>query len=1118
MSITKYCACLAALGALGCAGATPPAGGDPVDPTVTLAPPGGTTRVIEFTTEEGTGMSVDVAPDGSWLAFDLLGHLYRVPIAGGEAVALTQNSGPALNFHPAISPDGRRIAFASDRDGQLGIWSIAADGSDPRRVHGDPDVRFIQPTWAPDGGSIVAVRLNRTPGRGWHRQNRALFRLPIAGGEPTAIVHENLTQPDAPAFSADGGFLYYQVSYSIDEGLGMLTAGHRIARRELASGADVDVRQGGPAEPGPRYREALRRGTYAGDVEGDEPAALTPKPSPDGKLLAFAREMPGETFEYRGHRMRPRTALWIRDLATGAERVLVPEATKDLSQTNTQYAYRGFPGYAWTPDSKAIVLTLRGKLAKVDVATGAVADIPFTARVRRVVAEPVRGNLTIADDSLEVRFLQWPVSSPDGGRLAFVAVGKVWVMDLPNGQPTALAAEGATGFALTPSWSTDGGAILFATWSVTDRGHVWRVPARGGAATRLTARAGEYLGPIESADGRSIAVTVGPGTAGWNGWDQLDGWRIAVMPAEGGVPKPVAAAAAWAPPRLGPDGRIVFGYQEKPRFAFGELYRPFPHDDALAQRFLVRSIDWSGGEQVDHAVLPARRDHGNMPALSLDGSRIAFDGAHEIYLASLPEADTVPAVETNPNVPMPGRDRIGDWGGFYPRWRSATQLEFVSGRRYVRYDAVAKRVEATEVRLRVPRRTPAGSIALVGAKIVTVDSQGVIDRGTIVVRGARITCVGSCDTAGVDRVVAVTGKTIIPGLVDLHAHHSSEISGVIPNRRSESALDLAYGVTTAVDPATTSLSAFPLAELIEAGAMVGPRTLSSAETVIAHGIAWGDHAEIESLDEARRQVNKRAEWGAATIKNYRQPGRRQHQWLAQAARERGISLTSEGGPLYLDVGYAIDGQSGWEHFIADLPIYRDAAEFFGKAGLVYSPTVIVAGVPNGAMLYYRSQVNLLDDRKYRRFMPYPLLAAKMASPPAAIEEMAFPILAEGVADIVRQGGYAAIGEHGEQIGIGSHWELWAYSTGLTPLEAIKIATYDGAYFIGAHREIGSIAAGKIADLAILDADPTVDIRNSAKVGMTMMAGRLYDAATLDELWPARTPYGPIPWPTGPGQR
>ena len=1098
---------------------TRPAPSASIDPSVTLALPGGQARVIDFTTDEGTGMSVDVAPDGGWIAFDLLGQVYRLPIGGGKAEALTQNSGPALNFHPAISPDGKRIAFASDRNGQLAIWTMSADGTDPKLVFGDPDTRFIQPAWAPDGKSIVAVRLYRTPGRGWHRQSRTLFRLPLDGGPPEQLVNERLTQPDSPHFSPDGKYLYYHVSFSINDGLGMLTAGYRIVRRELATGRSETVRVPGPAEPSPEFRAALKAGGYATDV-GDEPAATTPKVSPDGQWLTFSREMPDQTFEWRGHPMRPSTGLWIRDLATGAERALLPLATKDLTEINAQYAYRPFPGYAWMRDGKAIVLAVGGKIQRLDVASGTVTPIPFEARVLRTVAEPVRGRIRIDDDSLDVRFIQWPAASPDGKRLAFVAVGRIWVMDLPNGTPKPLTESMLPAFQFAPAWSPDGQSVAFTTWEEQARGHLWVVSAAGGAARRISAAPGEYLGPVFSPDGRWLAVSRGPGPKagqGWNPWEDPAGWSLARFPVAGGPAKELAPIGGWQRAGIGIEGHLTFPAQKLARPASPLLYKPFPDSADLANVVEIKTVDWEGGMIRTHLEFPARRGQGNTPVWSPDGKWVAFDAAREIYLSPTTAAAAGQKIEPNPNVPSPGRVRVGDWGGIFPHWRDAATLEFASGHRYVTYDVATGKAHAVEIRLRLPRPKPSGSMALVGAKIVTSDSAGVIETGAIVVRGSRIACVGSCDTTGVDRVINVAGKTIIPGLIDVHAHHTdNEAGATVPQHHSPFALDLAYGVTTIVDPAASSASGFTLAELVDAGLMTGPRVYSTAETVIAWGSAWGDFPEIDSIGVARSEVNRRKAWGAVSIKNYRQPGRRQHQLLAHAAREAGISLTSEGGPLFLDVGYAIDGQTGWEHMIADLPLYKDATTFFAKAGLVYSPTLMVAGVPHGAMEYYRPSADLLNEARTRRFMPFPVLAAKVASAkPKRLEEMAFPIMAEGVADIVKAGGFAAIGEHGEQTGIGSHWELWTYATALPPVEAIKMATWDGAYFIGAQDETGSIKVGKLADLAILDADPTVDIRNSSKVGMVMKAGRLYETATLNELWPGKAPFGAIPWPTGP---
>ena len=128
-----------------------------------------------------------------------------------------------------------------------------------------------------------------------------------------------------------------------------------------------------------------------------------------------------------------------------------------------------------------------------------------------------------------------------------------------------------------------------------------------------------------------------------------------------------------------------------------------------------------------------------------------------------------------------------------------------------------------------------------------------------------------------------------------------------------------------------------------------------------------------------------------------------------------------------------------------------------------------------------------------------------------LSNFSFPMIAEGLADIVRAGGYGAIGEHGNQPGMGEHWELWAYAEALSPLEALTVGTLHGAHFVGLENEIGSIEPGKLADLVILDANPLDDIRNSADVASVMKGGVLYDGDTLDTLWPSPAAYGPVPW-------
>ena len=148
----------------------------------------GQTREIDFTTSEGTWMSADLSPDGQSIVFDLLGHIYRVNVAGGEAQNLTQNSGVAINYQPRWSPDGRLIAFVTDRRGQNNLWIMNADGSNPRAVFTNRDVRVYEPAWTPDGQYIIVTREftgRAAPGQGG---GNGLWMYHKDGGEGTELI------------------------------------------------------------------------------------------------------------------------------------------------------------------------------------------------------------------------------------------------------------------------------------------------------------------------------------------------------------------------------------------------------------------------------------------------------------------------------------------------------------------------------------------------------------------------------------------------------------------------------------------------------------------------------------------------------------------------------------------------------------------------------------------------------------------------------------------------------------------------------------------------------------------------------------------------------------------
>src|SRR5688500_13267974 len=178
-----------------------------------VAAPPGERREIPLDVRSGTWLSVDVSPDGQRLLFDLLGDIYELPIAGGEARALT--SGMAWDMQPRYSPDGTQIAFTSDRGGGDNVWLMAANGTSTRQISKE-DFRLLNnPVWHPSGRYLAARKhftTRRSLGTG------EIWLYDINGGEGVQVVkrptEEFQKELGEPAFSADGKFLYYTQNIS----------------------------------------------------------------------------------------------------------------------------------------------------------------------------------------------------------------------------------------------------------------------------------------------------------------------------------------------------------------------------------------------------------------------------------------------------------------------------------------------------------------------------------------------------------------------------------------------------------------------------------------------------------------------------------------------------------------------------------------------------------------------------------------------------------------------------------------------------------------------------------------------------------------------------------------
>lgn len=1007
-----------------------------------------------------------------------------------RAWSVEEIHGPKLPFNVTVdegtwmsldvSPDGRTIVFDILGD----LYTLPIGGGTATRLTSGPGWD-AQPRYSPDGSRIVFAS-DRSG-------SEQLWLLRVASGTATQMTKDAANQYMSPTWDASGDFVVARrkpnaegtaamALLHVGGGTGMLAmegsgAGPTLSPdgRWLFYGVEGNTGQA-------IVRVDRRTGEKMNMVAGYE-SPHRPLVSHNGRLLAYTVIIDAAR------------TLMVRDLERGRDRQLYRGL--DMLESWGGDDLDMVPGYAFTPDDGAIIVAADGKIRRVDVATAAATVIPFRATIEQTLTAKVWEKGRMATGPLAPKVLHW--AQPLGAdRFVFGAIGRLYTWNAATKQATPLAT--GPGLQYSPALSPDGRWIAYVNWVDTLGGEIRKVPAGGGPSSVVSDRAGRFQSIAWSPDGTKLLLAEERRNYDYMATVNYD---LSVVDANGlAKPRFVASVKGRGERKAVP--RPVFDA------AGTRIYWSEPNAGQMEL--------WSMSAAGEDRKLHARSRYADEMVPSPDGRQVAFIEYQDAFVATLPPVigKEIPQVgASGANFPVrrlssDGADYLY-WmdGGKSLAWGWASKLSQAS----VAGDTT---VRSTTVRFEVPRAGGKGRVLLRNARLVTMKGDEVIERGDILVDGERIAAIGAAGQVRAPngtQEIDLAGKTVIPGLIDLHAHYSPApgMTGldVYPEQNTELLANLAWGVTTWRDPSARSQTIFTLAEMVEAGTTLGPRIYSTGDIFfVSERVCCG---QAKSFEDALGMVRRQKALGAVAIKEHTDPRREQVQWIIEASRQEGLQVIMDParGPRR-ELRPILDGATTLEHLYAVTPVKKDVIEVFAKTGAWYVPTLIISTGED----YFITSENPHEDPKVRRFIPHGKIDRDIHqySRWRMPHEWPGKRHATVVRDILRAGGKVAMGAHGQFQGIGAHWEMWAMAQGgLTPLEAIRASTLLGAEGLGYQDELGSLEVGKFADLVVLDRNPLENLKNSNSVRYVMKGGVMWEGDTMNEVWPQKKTRSRAEW-------
>ncbi len=1012
----------------------------------TANPEGTPTQLVEFETSEGTWMSLDVSPDGETVIFDLLGHIYEMPVAGGVAKALT--SGRSWNHLPRFSPDGSEIAFTSDRDGVDNIWIMNRESGKLENLTKSKEP-VVRASWSADGRHIMASRYPRELTLHGEIYNRFGEKQKIADSAIFSFANQYVDD-------AKRGFIYYEHAN------GRLPSdGARIYRYNKATAeAEIYVQKAG--------------------------GAFNPHLSPDGDQLAF---MGREDLT---------TTLYVRDLKTGKDRMVRTGLDRDQMENGNHYGAGA--GMAWVSGTD-LLFSDGGKIVRINTATGDVRNIPFTAQVSREVNRTVRTVNKIKTGESKTRIQRF--ASPAAGGILSEALGDLYlhtdkgVRNITNSD--VLEAS--------PVYNSADKKVYYATWSDQDMGAIYRRSLRGGRPEKLTELATQYGALSLSSDGKMLAFLRGPGTlANGTRLENQTSFELMVRKSDGTISKVTDVRASWSngntpeirrasPIRFSDDGQSIYfaefsddGLMLKRIGLNGEGEKTLYNFPVSSRAMLSPDMKWIAFREYQRNFVTPFDYVGKTVTISAEnkmGFTKRIDTEEGVYLGWQADSNGLYWTRGTQFYEKALDDVLAD------KKDSARKTDIAVAYTVAKPDSTIALTGATVITVDSDRRVIEGATVLVrDDKIVAIGTDVTIPDGA--------------------KVFDATGKYIMPGIVDAHGHYGGDnqsflhtIEGSLPGLLSP----LAHGVTTLYEVYGTAEKDAWVRDRLEAGKTYGARLFTSGTPIFGAKYRKGLMRPITSYEDAYQALSYNNAFGAEAVKDYTQFNRVARHATVAASRALGIHDVAETAANFqMNMTQVIDGITGLEHSMAMTPLYSDVTKFMAATEVGITPTLIVVyNGPSGETYFHRKE-RVWEDAKLLKFQTRDELLRTRRPTYFRDDEQYAPKMAAALKPLYEAGVSLQLGAHGQMSGLDAHWEMELYQMGgFTPAQVIEISTINGAWYHGFGDELGSLETGKFADLIVLDKNPLEDIKNARAISWVMQNGVMYSGADASRIYPNPAP-------------